>query len=407
MFDAPLPEGYNGRVMTLETWGFDLLVERTEDGYRASVLNSPAGFAYAIVQAPFTQRELATYRTQLASDPGPSDGDRLDAQLALARQIGERLFRAIFRDTILTAWQESWRKAYARRHHLRLRLCLRDQAEFMALPWEYLYDPERREFLALSAATPLSRYLEQMHQLVPNRVELPLRVLVVLAGPSGYPPLPIELEWRNLIDTLDYLAVETNRRVIFERLAQPTLLNLQRHLRQKQVDVLHFIGFSTWDDQSQEGQLIFEDEMGRGRPVSGQHLGRLLQDHFPLRLALLNARNAARPTPVDPTVHVAQQAVRRGLPAAVAMPATLPARMSLAFAHDFYGALAAFRPVDEAVHEARRAMFTEEAGIAWGTPVLLSRIAEGTLYEPKVQTPPPPRRLNMRSVLDKPTRPRR
>jgi hypothetical protein len=39
--------------------------------------------------------------------------------------------------------------------------------------------------------------------------------------------------------------------------------------------------------------------------------------------------------------------------------------------------------------------------------VLLSRIAEGTLYEPKVQTAPPPRRLNMRSVLDKPTRPRR
>lgn len=58
-----------------------------------------------------------------------------------------------------------------------------------ALPWEYLYD-ETRGFLALSVHTPVVRYLPAAHKssLV---VAPPLRVLVVMAGPEGYPPLAI------------------------------------------------------------------------------------------------------------------------------------------------------------------------------------------------------------------------
>ena len=83
--------------------------------------------------------------------------------------------------------------------------------------------------------------------------------------------MPIGREWRDFVDTVDYLAAD--RRILFERLPKPTLLDLQRRLRQHEYHVLHFIGFSIYDPQTQEGVLIFEDENGRGRPVSGQHLG--------------------------------------------------------------------------------------------------------------------------------------
>ena len=99
--------------------------------------------------------------------------------------------------------------------------------------------------------TPLSRFFEHAHQVDPFPVDLPLRVLVVMSGPEGYPPLAIGREWRDLVDTVDYLAA--NRQVLFERLPRPTLLDLQRRLRQRQCHVVHFIGFSIYEAQRARG----------------------------------------------------------------------------------------------------------------------------------------------------------
>ena len=68
-----------------------------------------------------------------------------------------------------------------------MRLRLGDVLELRALPWEYLYDATRDEFIALSVHTPLTRFQERAHQVLPFAVDGPLRVLVVMAGPEGYP----------------------------------------------------------------------------------------------------------------------------------------------------------------------------------------------------------------------------
>ncbi len=207
---------------------------------------------------------------RLLADPGDDESQRAE-QFMIARDAGGRLFDAIFRDEILECWRTSWREAYTHQQTLRVRLRLYAAGLLRALPWEYLYDSSREEFVALSVHTPLVRYQERAHQILPYKVTLPLRVLVVLAGPEGYPPLPIGVEWRDLVDTVDYLAAD--RRIIFERLSKPTLLDLQRRLREGEYHMVHIVGFSVHDPQTNDGVLIMEDEMGRGRAVSGQHLG--------------------------------------------------------------------------------------------------------------------------------------
>jgi len=385
-------------------WGFDLLLEHTEDGYRATVLQSPCGDALAPFTPPFEPREQHTIIQQLLADPG-QDAARRSEQFMLARRVGGRLFDTIFHGAILECWQASWRAAYAERATLHLRLQLGGVLELRALPWEYLHDGTRDEFIALSAHTPLTRFQERAHQVLPFAVEGPLRVLVVMAGPESYPPLPIGREWRDFIDTVDYLAAD--RRILFERLAKPTLLDLQRRLRQHEYHVVHFVGFSIYDPQTQEGVLVFEDENGRGRPVSGQHLGTLLSDHYSVRLALIGSRNAARIPGIDPAAQVVEQLVRRGVPAAAFQPTKLLDRPSLAFVHEFYHALAAFGAVDVAMAEARRAIELEEAGASWGMPQLVSRVRDGRLFarKPAAVAPPKPR-SNLRSVFQpKPAKP--
>ena len=333
--------------------GFDLHLEQTEDGYRASVLRSPVGEAGAPFVMPFTPKEQLKLIQELLADPGQDESRRTE-QFLLARQIGGRLFDMVFHGALLECWRESWRLAYQERAILHVRLRLGDTLSLRGLPWEYLYDATRDEFLALSAHTPLTRYYERAHQALPFPVQPPLRVLVVMAGPEGYPPLPIGRDWRDLVDSVDYLAAD--RRILFERLPRPTLLDLQRRLRQHEYHVVHFIGFSTRDPQMLDDVLLFEDEMGRGRPVSGQHLGSLLSDHHSVRLALISSRNAARSPGVDPAAQVAEQIVRKGVPAAVFQPSRLLDRPSLAFFHEFYNALAHFGAVDVAMAAARRGL---------------------------------------------------
>lgn len=398
MFDARYAGKYNQQVMGQE-WAFDLQLEHTEDGYRAAVTQSPAGTAVAPFALPYKPREQTAILQRLAADPGADEGHRAD-QFALARQVGGRLFATAFPPPILVLWEESWRRAYDQRATLRLRLSLGDALELHVLPWEYLYDDSRDEFLALSVHTPLVRYQPRSRQILPYPVVPPLRVLVVLAGPDGYPPLAVGREWRELLDTIDHLAADD--RMVFERLPKPTLLDLQRRLRQHEYHILHFVGFSIYDPQTQEGVLMLEDEVGRGRAVSGQHLGKLLSDDFSLRLAVLSVRNAVRMTGLEPGAAVADNLVRHGLPAAVLQPTRLWNRPSLAFVHELYTALAAFEPVDVAIAHARRAIQLEEVGAGWGVPQLVTRLGSGNLFERKA-TPPQPAtvkpRLNLRSVL--------
>jgi hypothetical protein len=66
--------------------------------------------------------------------------------------------------------------------------------ELAALPWEYLYDRERGDFLGLSIATPLVRYLPLPRPVRPLAIKLPLRILAMTAASDELPSLDVARE---------------------------------------------------------------------------------------------------------------------------------------------------------------------------------------------------------------------
>jgi formylglycine-generating enzyme required for sulfatase activity len=160
--------------------------------------------------------------------------------------------------------------------------------------------------------------------------------------------------------------------------------------------VLHFIGHGAFDRGLAEGFLLFADEEGRQRRVSGEELGTILSSRR-ISLAVLNACEGARHAEADAFAGVAQTLVQREIPAVVAMQTEITDRAAISFSGHFYQLLAEGFPVDGAVSEARKAMYAAGHTVEWGTPVLYMRSADGHL----LASPGEPRhRRRWRGIVD-------
>lgn len=368
-------------------YDFDLHIEKSDDRCFARVVRSPAGEAVCPFRNPFSLRELDILSRRLANAGAGAqlDENGVDATAAagqwadLARQGGQQLFEATFQDGVLACFHRSLEAAYVERARLCIRIRLDDTHAWSALPWEYLYDPHREQFVNLSVHSPMVRHVEQMHRAAPTAYRPPLRMLVVITGRRDPSTLDSDAEWLRLVDSLDYLAAE--RRLVLERLVKPTLLDLQRRLRQDEVHILHFMGQATYDATLEDGVLQFEDEMGRPRPVHGLHLGALLRDRQSLRLVTFEARGPVQSAVRNPFVTAALSAVTRGVAAALAVQSPLAPAARLSFMRTYYDRIAHGQPVDVAVAEARRSLVLDGLGPEWGIPVLIGRMRANHLFD--------------------------
>ncbi|HSF80740.1 MAG TPA: CHAT domain-containing protein [Anaerolineales bacterium] len=358
---------------------FDMMIERTgEKTYRARVLSSPAGQASGEITLPFSDLELENFLLKIGRTR--RGVRRLESpEMEAAKVFGGRLFKAVFDDEVFSALRSSLDEARKQRQGLRIRLRLNDAPELVNLPWEYLYNPSLNRFLSLSVNTPLIRYLELPERISPLPVSLPLRVLAVISSPSDYPGLDVEREWNNLNAALADLIQRGV--LLLDRLETATPTALQYSLRRNEYHIFHFIGHGGFNEQAQDGILLFEEEGGRGRPLSGQYLGTLLHDEDTLRLAVLNACEGGRSGMSDPFAGVAQSLVQQGLPAVIGMQFEVTDQAAITFAREFYTAIADGYPVDAALSEARKAIFSLGNDIEWGTPVLYMRAPDGMIFD--------------------------
>jgi hypothetical protein len=370
---------------------FDVLLERGEqDTYWARVINAPAGQTPPIIfTLPFTPLELENFVLRIGR---PRRGvRRIDAPETTAiKTFGGRLYRALFKDDLQVNLLRSLSEAAALGAGLRIRLRLSDTPELAELPWEFLYDHTRNRFLCLSERTPLVRFLEVPDPPRPLTFSPPLQVLVMIASPSDYPQLDVEQEWAKLRTALAPL--EQASQVQVTRLETATLAALRQQLRHADWHILHFIGHGGFDSQTQDGVLVLEDQAGRSRLVSGQDLGVLLHDHQPLRLVVLNACEGARVDPSDPFAGSAQSLIQQGIPAVVAMQFEITDPAAISFSSEFYAAIADGYPLDAALAEARKAIWTDGNQVEWATPVLHLRAPDGRIFNivhsPATASPP-------------------
>ncbi len=361
---------------------FDLLIERAGDRYRARVLDSPAGEVSGEFAIPFSDTDLELFVLRMGRSRGTVRGIESPAMEA-AKDFGGRLYDSVFAGDLAGCLRSSLDEAGRAQSGLRIRLRLSDVPELADLPWEFLYNRSRKQFLVLSAQTPIVRYLDLPEPVRPLSVQPPLRVLVMISNPDDAVTLDVEREWANLRQAAGQL--EARGQLALERMDEATLPELQRRLRRGEYHVFHFIGHGGFDPGSQDGVLLLEDQEGHRKTVSGQFLGALLHDHAPLRLAVLNACEGARTSRTDPFAGVAQSLVLQGVPSVIAMQFEITDEAAITLTGEFYGALADGYPLDAALAEARKATMAQGNDVEWAIPVLYLRSPDGQIFD--VQAP--------------------
>jgi hypothetical protein len=355
----------------------DLEFTRTFGLYEVQVLRSPVGSGQVsgfsmpdtLIGPGLEKHEFNVFRP--------------DA-LSAAKEIGLRLFKNAFQGPLLECLRQSLDQA--RREHARLRIQLRlfRSPGLAALPWELLYDADDESFFALSASTPIVRYFDLSGQSRSLHVALPLNVLVIRSEPADYPQIDFEAEWAQVTAAVSNLS--DMGAIRFTTLTSPTLGDLRRALLRGSFHVLHYTGHGAFDEQD-GGVLLFADRSGHGFRVTADDLGVLLRDHTSMRLAILNAGEGAR---IDPSGHaagVAETLIQQGIPAVVAMQFEITDAAACEFTPALYGALASGLPVDAAVGEARKAIYTTNP-VEFATPVLYLRSADGQLFDVAPASPP-------------------
>ncbi len=376
---------------------FDLLIERGDAGYRARVLNSPAGNAAAELGLPISEQQLESFLfrvgrpRRIVRRGGSSVGNEV-------RKFGEQLFDFLFPPPIRACLQSSLVATRIRGASLRIQMRLSDVPELADLPWEFLYEREANHF-CLSTQTPVVRFLEVRQPLESLRVAPPLRVLVVISSPTDWPRLDVEREWEKLMEATGGATSKGLLRL--DRLETARLARLNRHLRSADYHVLHFIGHGDFDEDEGTGELHFEDDRGRAARVTANQLAAALRDHRSLRLVVLNACEGARTSRRDPFTGTAQTLIANGIPTVVAMQFEITDEAAITFASEFYSSLALGDPVDKALSEARKVIFFDGNPLEWATPVLYLRAGNARIFDvPKSE---PAERLRAEQIATRET----
>lgn len=343
------------------------------DRYKA-IVRGPDGDGQAEFELVFGEGDLdelaaAVSRPRSARRRIESD------ESARAREFGGDLFELIFKDTARDVLRAAL--AQARRENLGLRVLLQlDGARLLRnVPWELLWDSPR--FISTSAYTPVLRYVDIPSRPLPLALTPPLRILGMVSSPADMPALDAENEREHLVDACRSL---TDRGLLqIDWVEQATLGGLLKRLNEGDYHIFHFIGHGDFDEEAEDGVLLFEGRAGRSHRVTGVDLATILADQHTLRLAVINACEGAR-VALDSN-GVAANLMQYGLPAVIAMQFEISDEAAIAFASHFYGSVARNRPIDEALADARRGMFADGHGLEWATPVLFTSIADGRLFE--------------------------
>src|SRR5690606_7068980 len=124
----------------------------------------------AIFRPTITTTEIEAY-ARAASSPYRPDSHQHEIARTAARNMGERLFDAVFTGEVAAMFHRCMDIAWQHSARLRIRLLLTETPQLLRLPWETLYNHLRNEYMALAPHAPLARFIELSHLIRPLRVE--------------------------------------------------------------------------------------------------------------------------------------------------------------------------------------------------------------------------------------------
>lgn len=285
------------------------------------------------------------------------------------KTIGTKLFEAAFPAQHETTYEINYQpvRENAEDRILRVQLRLFDE-EINDLPWECLFNPVAKQWLAANPLTPLSRYVDAQVP-PPLKLEPPLKLLIVTAEPETFQPVGAEAEIEAVRKSLGPLL--RNKLVVAKLLPHATRRSLARALTEFHPHVFHFVGHG--ERTGQTGTIVLEGPKNSPDRLQANTLCELLQHTGHLRVAVLNACET------KPTAHTLAKA---GI-AAIGMLEKIRSEAAIPFSRSFYEALAGSAPLDLAVNQARFAIRVECGGDRrdWCLPIVFLPAGRSELFE--------------------------
>jgi hypothetical protein len=356
----------------------------TAGTYAVRVESSQGGQGHSTLKLPFKLADLAETVfgvSETTRDLGrPQPAVEVTTSTKSAADFGVELFEALFqgeaRDVLVaTDSQAQGRENTGVRIRLSMDLQGPGMAEVASLPWELMCRKGQRP-LALSNQTPLVRSLDAPRSTDLRPFSGTLRIMALMSNPKGTEPLNMSEERTRIEQSWARLkGVEVD-------FVRPVRAEILKQLAAVDYHVIHYMGHGEFDD-ADGGMLAMELEDGSLDPVTGDVFAMWLADE-PLRLVFLNACKSGTTSMrsgVHPFAGVATALIRERLPAVVAMQFPISDQAAIAFSRTFYERIAQGFPVDAAVTEGRKELYSSKQA-EWATPVLYLRAKDGMLFTP-------------------------
>jgi hypothetical protein len=370
---------------------FQVQLRSAAEGFRICVLSSPEGEG----EEPLPHERLPQEWSResphyVLRDLAPVSAG---APGLTPREIGEKLYSALFRGEVGNLFERSLAQTRAEGCGLRLQLILNPQdtavRSLQSLPWELLFRKEsgrNGKFLSLSAWTPIVRSLIVQQPGRDPKLPGRFRVLAAQALPREATVLRLSQELKEMAaaKSHDHLEVVSCR---------ARLTELRETLDEGgPFHVLHYLGHA--ESSKDEGVLLFERPDGSAERVNATNLAEKLRDFTKLRLLVLNACRTARSTASsegNPFGSVAAALVSAGFPVVLAMQEVISDRAAITLSRTLYRKLALRQPIEKALAEARHAMYDlDPQRFEWAVPSLFVRISPPSLEKGELPEPESP-----------------
>lgn len=373
---------------------FELDVSRVEGDQYLVRAKCGKESAKAYFTNPFTEDKKSLIKAEIKANLRSSRKVRSISGPSEVKQLktwGTQLFDQTITGDVAKLYEKFKAQADRADRGMRWRLALDSTVD--DLPWEFLC--REGEFLALNPFSPVVRYIPRKARLTPlKESEQPLRLLVVIASPCDEVPLDTCAEKDRITRAFESLVAQGVVEIEFIEGAG-TWSRLYEALTNTETHILHFIGHGAYDEETQEGVLVVEDEQRNAQKIRSEAFRVLMQGKSRLRLVVLNSCLGTKGEDNQPFSSVAAGLIQAGVPAVIAMQAEISDDAAHEIADTFYKSLARNMPVDAALTEARRKIFLFDLhSLEWATPILYMQVNDGQLFqfkEPAAPRVPPPR----------------
>jgi CHASE2 domain-containing sensor protein len=366
---------------------FDIWIEKVQDGRYPVLLYPPSLPDSHYLSDEILSPELAERWAEF---------DKNNCCREDLEKVGRTLFNCLFHGNILNKYQLEFRAIRDDEERgLRIRLFIKDPT-MARVPWELLYDPFKKRFLATWIKTPIVRYLQVSDDNRGLTIRPPVKVLVAIPSFSALNVVEEEqiiksafadMIKKNLVE-LDFMT---------DRVSVTTLNN---RLNEKgPFHIFHFVGHGCFKEGEDDSYLLVNSdptaadsdgteemiEVEQLEQLSADDFADLFQNHTSMKLVVLNSCLSARASHTKPLAGVVAKLFAREIPAVVAMQYPIMNTAAIRFAAQFYNSLCKGYQrglVDVAITGARNLMHIKGRGeLGFATPVLFTRSDTGAIFD--------------------------